>query len=207
MPFNVLYQFYPGMLSAQLVGRLLPEIQHSDNIRLGLKQVEFFIFLSGICWDSATRKGSSRTLWWPKALKTLSWTTRCRPTTACTRLGALSSTALKATSLPSLPWSSPLTIATSSPAATSSSPLTWSPAISLARSIDQAVWMNCFAGLPQGGRPDDWAWIESWQQVCCGLHQQQPDYPPQHSHQRVHHHPKLLEQHTNGPGIRFLGCM
>ena len=26
-------QFYPGMLSAQLVGRLLPEIQHSDNIR------------------------------------------------------------------------------------------------------------------------------------------------------------------------------
>ena len=33
MPLDVLYQFYPGMLSAQLVGRLLPEIQHSGNIR------------------------------------------------------------------------------------------------------------------------------------------------------------------------------
>ena len=33
-------QFYPGMLSAQLVGRLLPEIEHSDNIRNLLQQCD-----------------------------------------------------------------------------------------------------------------------------------------------------------------------
>ena len=30
---GAILKFYPGMLSAQLVGRLLPEIEHSDNIR------------------------------------------------------------------------------------------------------------------------------------------------------------------------------
>ena len=33
-------KFYPGMLSAQLVGRLLPEIEHSDNIRNLLRQCD-----------------------------------------------------------------------------------------------------------------------------------------------------------------------
>ena len=32
---GAILKFYPGMLSAQLMGRLLPEIQHSDNIRCG----------------------------------------------------------------------------------------------------------------------------------------------------------------------------
>ena len=30
---GAILKFYPGMLSAQLVGRLLPEIEQSDNIR------------------------------------------------------------------------------------------------------------------------------------------------------------------------------
>ena len=30
---GAILKFYPGMLSAQLVGRLLPEIERSDNIR------------------------------------------------------------------------------------------------------------------------------------------------------------------------------
>ena len=35
---GAILKFYPGMLSAQLVGRLLPEIEHSDNIRNLLRQ-------------------------------------------------------------------------------------------------------------------------------------------------------------------------
>ena len=38
---GAILKFYPGMLSAQLVGRLLPEIRHSDNIRNLLRQVRF----------------------------------------------------------------------------------------------------------------------------------------------------------------------
>ena len=30
---GAILKFYPGMLSAQLVGRLLPEIENSENIR------------------------------------------------------------------------------------------------------------------------------------------------------------------------------
>ena len=37
---GAILKFYPGMLSAQLVGRLLPEIEHSDNIRNLLRQCD-----------------------------------------------------------------------------------------------------------------------------------------------------------------------
>lgn len=37
---GAILKFYPGMLSAQLVGRLLPEIEQSDNIRNLLKQCD-----------------------------------------------------------------------------------------------------------------------------------------------------------------------
>ena len=37
---GAILKFYPGMLSAQLVGRLLPEIEHSDNIRNLLMQCD-----------------------------------------------------------------------------------------------------------------------------------------------------------------------
>ena len=40
---GAILKFYPGMLSAQLMGRLLPEIQHSDNIR--------FEAISTAIWD------------------------------------------------------------------------------------------------------------------------------------------------------------
>ena len=37
---GAILKFYPGMLSAQLVGRLLPEIEHSENIRNLLRQCD-----------------------------------------------------------------------------------------------------------------------------------------------------------------------
>merc|ERR1719438_664126 len=37
---GAILKFYPGMLAAQLVGRLLPEIEHSDNIRNLLRQCD-----------------------------------------------------------------------------------------------------------------------------------------------------------------------
>ena len=39
-----------------------------------------------------------------------------------------------------------------------------------------------------GGGSDDRAGAVPRQQVRCCLHQQQPDHPPQHPHQRVLHH-------------------
>ena len=67
--------------------------------------------------------------------------------------------------------------------------------------LDPTTKFNCFVGVPKGWRPDDRPRVVPWQQVRGGVHEQQPDDLAEHPHQRVHNHPKLLEQHRNSPGV------